>query len=76
MTTGGAQSNWSEGKRRSEAPEQGTIAALVALGGLVRRRGVAPERGTIVGLVALGGLGRRGPYNPCARVRQQDRIDC
>ena len=33
MTTGGAQSNWSEG----EAPERGTIAELVALGGLVRR---------------------------------------
>ena len=59
MTTGGTQSNWSEGERLSEEPERGTIAALVALGGLVRRREVAPERGTIVGLVALGGLVRR-----------------
>ena len=40
MTTGGAQSNWSEGKRLSEEHERGTIAALVALGGLVRRGGV------------------------------------
>ena len=35
MTTGGAQSNWSEGKRLSEEPERGTIAALVALAVLV-----------------------------------------
>ena len=36
--------------------EQGTIAALAALGGLVGVRGRAPERGTIAALVALGGL--------------------
>ena len=35
MTTGGTQSNWSEGKRLSEEPERGTIAALVALAVLV-----------------------------------------
>ena len=61
MTTGGAQSNWSEGERWSEEPERGTIAALVALGGLVggerwRLSKGNAERGTIVGLVALGGL--------------------
>ena len=39
--------------------EQGTIAALAALGGLVGVRGRAPERGTIVGLAALAGLVRR-----------------
>ena len=36
--------------------EQGTIAALAALGGLVGVRGRAPERGTIAALAALGGL--------------------